>query len=223
MGSLSAAAFKHISSIECSPYSRPSTPAQRTALQQDLAKKLQKMAARIQQFEKPPTTVDAPSVTSLKESDAVKPPVMNHSILHSQSGSRPGTACLPLHEMVMQRPSSRGQIVSSSWSGPLSALARDQLAASEGGATSMNPVHRLGSPMLSSRMNPLRQSTPAGIGGGRRSMTPIGVQHRPGTSSGVTGESELGPKLKLASLNPTRGHLYAVFQVGITLNTSLCS
>ena len=223
VGSLSAAALKHLSSIDRSPgtpYSRPSTPAQRTALQQELTRKLQKMAARMQQLESsnavenPPSAVLNPESADEEGSPATSSNAVEVPIRASCPGSRPGTASVPLHEMVMQRPSSRGLMASSSWNGPLSSLSKEQqkqIASSSEGGAACSPGMR--SPRLSSRMNPMRQSSPAGLG---RPMTPLQLQQqRPDTSSGASTERKLRKGLSLTNFNLSRGLLYSVFQVGI--------
>ena len=203
VGSLSTAALKHVSSIERSPgtpYRRTLAPAERTALQQQLAKKLQQLSARIQEDEVTKSTVTATSQTTAASSSAtaVPPPLASNGRPASVDGVRPGTASIPLHDMVMQRPSSRGMLGSSSWSGPLSALAEQQ--------QQQRPLSRMGTPLASgSRANLLRQSTPAGMGG-CRPQTPLELQ-RTGTSPAMRRQN------MLTQFVPSRGLLYSVFQV----------
>ena len=220
VGSLSAAALKHVNSIDRSPgtpYRRTLAPAERTALQQQLAKKLQQMSARLKEEDAAKAadapgsslqTGDSPSAAGAASSSAEAIPLSLSKRPHSLAGSRPGTASIPLHDMVMQRPSSRGMLGSSSWSGPLSALAEQQ-------QQQQRSMSRLGTPMAGSQrvMNPLlRQSTPAGIGsGGQRARTPqmAATQQRPGTSPATA----VRRQNTLTQFVPSRGLLYSVFQV----------
>ena len=232
VGLLSSAALKHVSSLDRNPgtsYRRTLAPAERTALQQDVTKKLQQFAARMQQQAEEEAI--RPTISAAEVAGAAAEPPSPAAAGSPQrpkeasSGSRPGTACLPMHEMVMQRPSSRG-LLSSSWGGPLSALAEQQQQQRQG----QHPGSRLGTPssgLMASRMNPMRRSMPAVDQLGRPCTAPPTPQLRPSTSSGggignnnkntAAVGTETVRRLRqtpstLAKTSPSRGSLYSVFQ-----------
>ncbi len=230
-------ASKHVSSMDRTtgtPYRKALSSTERTALQQEVAKKLQQMAARLQKEEEDKA---AASAAPTAEADAVsqavpKTPPRTSRSLPFRPSSRPTTSAIPLHTMVMQRPAA-SRPVTSSWSGPLSGLAEQQRqakGAAEVWSADPRPPSRLGTP--SSRANVVRRSLPASMPSGLAQPPPPAPssglakqqqqeeqqQQQPPRTPGNGGGRCIGTKSRrlhatLENFTPTRGLLFSVFSV----------
>ncbi|GAX82730.1 hypothetical protein CEUSTIGMA_g10156.t1 [Chlamydomonas eustigma] len=167
VGGLREAAGRHVSAMNSTPgtpYRRVMSPGERTALQQQVAKKLAAMAARFQREEDAKSGAMAASAAPALELDAPVPeervesiadPYRDQKLPCPITTTRPSTS-IPLHNMVMQRPASR-MTSTSNWNGTHTNLVceHEEWSATASKAGPSYNSHKV--------VHPMRQSTPAAI------------------------------------------------------------